>query len=193
MWRIAGALIIAAFCAVYLGKALAQRKRGIRTYRIAQDRSDPQRFRVESIMQIATVGALIAGVISIALDTGMFSTGVRIAGLLVGLAGVGIFAASASTMRDNWRAGIAPDDKTEMVTSGIYRCSRNPAFLGFDLMYLGILLAFFNWPLLVLTLLAVVMLHLQILQEERYLSTTFGKCYSEYRSSTRRYLGRKQR
>lgn len=27
-------------------------------------------------------------------------------------------------------------DKTELITNGIYQISRNPAFLGFDLLYL---------------------------------------------------------
>ena len=43
-------------------------------------------------------------------------------------------------MRDFWRAGIPETDKTELVTEGIYQISRNPAFLGFDLLYIGILL-----------------------------------------------------
>ena len=40
-------------------------------------------------------------------------------------------------MKDSWQAGIPDKDKTELVTTGIYRFSRNPAFLGFDLMYVG--------------------------------------------------------
>ncbi len=43
-------------------------------------------------------------------------------------------------MKDSWRAGIPDSDKTELVTTGIYKYSRNPAFLGFDLQYMGVLL-----------------------------------------------------
>lgn len=43
-------------------------------------------------------------------------------------------------MRDSWRAGISETDKTELVTEGIYQISRNSAFLGFDLLYIAILL-----------------------------------------------------
>ncbi len=39
-----------------------------------------------------------------------------------------------------WRAGVSEKEKTELVTAGIYRWSRNPAFLGFDLLYIGFLL-----------------------------------------------------
>ena len=52
---------------------------------------------------------------------------------------------------------------------GIYRYSRNPAFLGFDLMYAGVLLLYGNLLTLGFSVFAMVMLHLQILQEERYL------------------------
>ena len=95
-------------------------------------------------------------------------------------------------MRDSWRAGIPETDRTEFVSTGIYRYSRNPAFLGFDLMYLGILLLFFNLPLLLFTLWAMVMLHLQILQEERYLPTVFGTAYATYQKQVCRYLGRRR-
>ena len=47
-------------------------------------------------------------------------------------------------MRDSWRAGIPERDGTELVTGGLYAFSRNPAFLGFDLMYLGVFLLFAN-------------------------------------------------
>ena len=94
-------------------------------------------------------------------------------------------------MRDSWRAGIPEHDKTEMVTTGIYSISRNPAFLGFDLVYLGFLLMFFNPVLLVFTIFAVVMLHLQILQEEKFMADTFGSEYEKYRKHVFRYIGSK--
>ena len=86
---------------------------------------------------------------------------------------------------------MAENDKTEMITNGIYQVSRNPAFLGFDYVYMGLLLMFFNVPLMLFTAFAVTMLHLQILQEERYLRTVFGDDYIAYQNKVCRYLGRK--
>ena len=42
------------------------------------------------------------------------------------------------------------------------------------------------------TVFAIVMLHLQILQEERYLTAAFGAEYLKYRHQVLRYLGRRK-
>ena len=96
-------------------------------------------------------------------------------------------------MKDSWRAGIPDKDKTELVTDGIYAYSRNPAFLGFDLQYIGVLLMYCNLLTGMFTVFAIVMLHQQILQEERYLTTVFGTEYLDYHHQVFRYLGRRKK
>ena len=94
---------------------------------------------------------------------------------------------------ENWRAGVQKEEKTSLVTTGIYSISRNPAFLGFDLMYIGILFSFFNWFLCFTTGFAVVFFHLQIVNvEEDFLIEAFGNEYLQYKSKVCRYLGRKR-
>ena len=91
------------------------------------------------------------------------------------------------------KAGVSKNDKTELVTNGIYQISRNPAFLGFDLLYIGTLLMFFNWILCFLTVFAVIMYHLQIVNvEEDFLFSTFGNEYLQYKKKVCRYIGRKR-
>ena len=91
------------------------------------------------------------------------------------------------------KAGVFKTDKTELVTNGIYQISRNPAFLGFDLLYIGTLLMFFNWILCFLTVFAVIMYHLQIVNvEEDFLFATFGNEYLQYKKKVCRYIGRKR-
>lgn len=100
--------------------------------------------------------------------------------------------AEVLTMKDSWRAGVSETDKTELVTDGIYQISRNPAFLGFDLVYIGILLLFFNWILVLFSVFAMVMFHLQIVKvEEKFLVSVFGEDYAQYKKTVNRYLGRK--
>ena len=110
-------------------------------------------------MKIVTILVPIAEVISICINATGLPDGARTAGIVVAALGALSFISSVVTMRDSWRAGVSETDKTELVTNGIYRFSRNPAFLGFDLVYIGILLMFFNWILLAVSAAAMVMFH----------------------------------
>lgn len=189
--QVSALVIMIAFYGCYFIKMLNQRKKGITTDQIGKGKEGFVKF-VETAMKAATYLVPAAEVISILLDTSLFHTYIRVLGLCVGVIGTAVFIISVLTMRDSWRAGVSKTDKTELVTDGIYQISRNPAFLGFDLVYIGILLAFFNWPLFAASLLAVIMFHLQIVNvEEDFLIETFGDEYLAYRRKVRRYLGRK--
>lgn len=190
-WRTTSILILMAFYSIYIGKMLLQKKQGIQTDQIAKREERDKIFYTELLMKIATYSVVMAEVVSIFVIEPDLPIGIMIAGVLLGIAGDLIFAVAVVTMRDSWRAGIAEEDNREMITSGIYKISRNPAFLGFDCVYLGILLLFFNWILLFFSVFAAVMLHLQILQEEKYLPVAFGEEYISYKKHVCRYLGRK--
>ena len=181
--------IIISFYAIYIGKAIIQKGKDIQTDQIAKGNKHGSLFIVELTMKLATYSIVVVELISICLNTTAFSLPVRIAGAISGVVGVVIFGIAVYTMRDSWRAGIPEKDKTELVVSGIFRISRNPAFLAFDMVYLGILLMFFNWVLFFFTLWAMIMLHLQIKQEEKFLLATFGEAYSKYKKQTGRYIG----
>ena len=183
-------LVLAVFYGIYFGKVLAQKRRGIRTRQIGR-RKEKSIHTVEVLMSIATLGAPMAQLMSIAFGWSHLPANARFTGFLMGLLGGGIFLLSVLCMKDSWRAGIPDKDRTELVTTGIYRYSRNPAFLGFDLMYAGVLLLYGNLLTLGFSVFAMVMLHLQILQEERYLVHAFGAPYQAYCRQVFRYLGRK--
>lgn len=76
--------------------------------------------------------------------------------------------------------------------NGIYNWSRNPAFVGFDLLFLSICLMYFNILLVCVSVWAAVMLHLQILQEETHMYHMFGDEYVQYTKQTLRYFGKKR-
>lgn len=189
-YAILALLVLAAFYDVYFTKMLAQKWRGIQTRQIGR-RKEKSIHTVEVLMSIATLAAPIAQLLSIAFGWSYLPTNARFTGFCVGMLGNVIFLLSVLCMRDSWRAGIPDKDKTELVTTGIYRFSRNPAFLGFDFMYVGVLLLYGNLLTLGFSAFAIAMLHLQILQEERYLANTFGAPYQEYCRHVSRYLGRK--
>lgn len=92
------------------------------------------------------------------------------------------------TMKKSWRAGIDESQNTELITDGIYRFSRNPAFLSHDLLSTGIFLAYFTKMTFFFGILCPVMFHYQILFEEDYLEKKFGDTYLSYKAKTRRYF-----
>ena len=141
-------------------------------------------------MGIATVEIIPAQLLSITFGWSHLPANACFTGFCIGMVGDLIFLISVLCMKDSWRAGIPDRDRTDLVTDGLYAFSRNPAFLGFDLQYIGVLLMFCNLLTAAFTVFAVSMLHLQILQEERYLTAAFGAEYLKYRHQVLRYLGR---
>lgn len=184
-------LILAVFYGIYLIKQQWQKHRGIQTMQIGR-RKETKKHTVETLMGIATVGIIPAQLLSIGFGWSHLSANARFTGFCIGILGDLIFLISVLCMRDSWRAGIPDRDRTELVTNGIYAFSRNPAFLGFYLQYIGVLLMYCNLLTGMFTVFAIVMLHLQILQEERYLTIAFGTKYLDYRHQVRRYLGRRK-
>ena len=183
---------IIAFYGCYFLKMFHQKRQGIQTDQIGKDKIGFVKF-VEITMKIAAILVFIAGLVSIFLETGHSLTAIRVMGAIISVGGTVIFIVAVWTMRDSWRAGVSKTDKTELITNGIYHISRNPAFLGFDLLYIGTLLMFFNWILCFLTVFAVIMYHLQIVNvEENFLLVAFGNEYLQYKKKVCRYIGRRR-
>lgn len=190
-FQIIAIVILLAFYGCYFTKMILQRKKGIRTNQMGKGKTGVVK-RIEITMKIASLLVPAAELVSIVVNTSCLPVWVRIAGAFVGSCGVFVFILAVVTMRDSWRAGVSETEHTELVTSGVYQISRNPAFLGFDLVYIGILLMFFNWVLFAVSVFAGLMFHLQIVNvEEDFLVRTFGEAYLDYRKKVKRYLGRR--
>ena len=194
LFQILAIMILLVFYGCYFTKMYSQKKKGIRTDHIGRGKGKKGLvLMIELALKVVTYLVPVVEVISIINNTSSMPFGVRCLGVVLGVLGDTVFIISVLTMRDNWRAGVAEDAKTELVTEGIYQYSRNPAFLGFDLVYIGILLMFFNTGLFEITLLVILLLHLQIVNvEEDFLIATFGQEYVEYRKKVRRYFGRRR-
>lgn len=77
----------------------------------------------------------------------------------------------------------------QLVTSGIYRFTRNPIYLGFLLMVIGLPLnSGLYWGIVLAPFYVFMMNRLIIQHEEAYLGRKFGKSYSSYTSRVRRWL-----
>jgi protein-S-isoprenylcysteine O-methyltransferase Ste14 len=77
----------------------------------------------------------------------------------------------------------------QLVTSGIYRFTRNPVYLGFMLMVVGLPLnSGLYWGVVMAPLYMMTMTRLVIEQEEAYLEKKFRDVYTGYKSRVRRWL-----
>ena len=78
---------------------------------------------------------------------------------------------------------------TAIVTAGPYGLTRNPAYLGMALVYVGIaFLADAPWALVPLPLVLLVINNGVIVREERYLERKFGSEYLDYKRTVRRWI-----
>lgn len=191
LFKVSALIIMLVFYACYFSKMIMQKKQGIQTDQLGKGKQGFIKF-IEVTLKTVTCIVPVVELVSIILNYTMSTLPLRIAGIIIGALGDIVFIVAVVTMADNWRAGVSKTDKTELVTKGIYQISRNPAFLGFDLVYLGVLLMFFNWVLFAITIIAYVLFHLQIVNvEEDFLSAAFKDDYLKYCKKVNRYFGRK--
>ena len=89
------------------------------------------------------------------------------------------------------RAGTTPNPTrptTALVTHGPFRLTRNPMYLAWELVVVGVGLAVHApWVILMAIPAAIVTRRLVIDKEERYLAATFGAEYQDYKSHVRRW------
>jgi protein-S-isoprenylcysteine O-methyltransferase Ste14 len=94
---------------------------------------------------------------------------------------------SSLSLGKSIRLGL-PVENTNLKTRGIYKLSRNPMYVGFNFLTISGMIYFLNPIIILLGLYSIVIYHLIILGEERFLSKKFGEEFSKYMMKTRRYL-----
>ena len=110
-------------------------------------------------------------------------------GYLLTFIGLGLaIGAVAQFMKE--RTTLEPHGSvTEIVTSGPYRFSRNPIYLGFVCLLIGFPFIFRTyWGLILSPLFMWSLYQLVIKHEEAYLERKFGGNYTSYKSRVRRWL-----
>ena len=88
------------------------------------------------------------------------------------------------------RTTVKPfEESTVLLTSGVYRLSRNPMYLGFELILIGVALLLGSLtPLAVVLLFPLLMEARFIRAEERMLDRQFGRSWSAYQEEVRRWI-----
>lgn len=82
-----------------------------------------------------------------------------------------------------------PENSTTLVTSGIYRVTRNPMYVGLTLVLVG-WAAFLcsAWALPGPVVFVLYITRFQVVPEERALAVKFGAAYAQYTAHVRRWL-----
>lgn len=128
------------------------------------------------VYQLSTAGLFV----------GMFFENIHIqslgfgAGLGLYLLGLGLLAAAVAAFCSPSQTGIS--------TKGIYRFSRNPMYVAYDLIFLGCATLAKSWLLLGLTACFILSGHWIIRAEERWCAARFGEEYQAYYKRVRRYF-----
>jgi protein-S-isoprenylcysteine O-methyltransferase Ste14 len=91
-------------------------------------------------------------------------------------------------MDKSWRIGFDTQQQTELKTTGLFKISRNPVFLGMSASLFGIFLVIPNAFTLLVFVLGFVSFQVQIRLEEEYLLKTHGDNYLQYCQKTKRWL-----
>ena len=104
-------------------------------------------------------------------------------------AGIGLFIVIISLVNlgSSTRLGL-PEENTAFKEDGLYRFSRNPMYLGFNLLTLSSMLFCADILVAVAGIYSMAVYHLIILGEEAFLKQRFGEVYLEYMRRVRRYV-----
>ena len=184
--------LLCVFYGIYFVKMVLLRKQGIAADLLGKGDKPKGAVLVERVLKAITYLGAAAQFVSVLYPNLIWSIAAplpfQIIGIALAAAGVVFFLLSVTIMRGNWRAGFDEKQDTALVTGGVYRFSRNPAFVGFGLLYIGCSLSVPSAVILIVTVTVITAFHIQILGEEKFLAKKFGQEYIEYKGSVRRYF-----
>ena len=183
-------ILFALFVIMVLFRAVVLRKRGVRVIVFGQtDKSDfllvPLVLAIAYTALANTFGLPIWGVLIRPFWYGVISGWV---GLILCLVSTTGFALTLASFGDSFRVGIDAEKPDKLVTNGMFSISRNPIYVCFILFFTGLYLVHRNIVIAVAVVLFAIVIHRQVIREEKFLTSHYGKDYEEYRNKVRRYL-----
>ena len=106
------------------------------------------------------------------------------------VAGVGAIIMLAGMIEFRSLKRISEVESSGLVTTGVYRWSRNPQYVGWYLVLLGVPLMGASALAFLYSVAGIIVFHFYITRtEEPYLERIFGEEYLSYKSRTPRYIG----
>ena len=193
MIKILSLFILSAFVISFIGKNIILYKHyKINPFVIKKGNKESKTKKIEGMLMISFYLWAIILIIenfNIELVPSLYSNIiVGYLGIILMLIALVLFIVSVKTMKTSWRVGIDKENKTKLVTNGIFSISRNPVFLSFDLILISLVLVYPNIIVLLLSVIDIYSINLQIKEEEKHLINEFGDEYKKYCKKVRRYI-----
>jgi protein-S-isoprenylcysteine O-methyltransferase Ste14 len=114
---------------------------------------------------------------------------VAVAGLVLALVGLVVVLAAQSAIGASWRIGVDEAERTELVTTGLFRRVRNPIFPGMAMVAAGVLLMAPTVVAAVALACLIAAVEIQVRAvEEPCLARVHGETYRAYVASSGRFL-----
>ncbi len=155
--------------------------------------NEPDGAAVRFPPPLVYVAAVVLGVLlqafAFPLPLGL-SLGLQIgAGAASALLGIALVAAAFGLFRRTGQDPAPWKSTPQIISTGIYRFTRNPMYLGMGLIQAGIGIGLGNgWIVALLPLVLALIYVIAIRHEEAYLERKFGDEYVAYKRSVRRWL-----
>ena len=115
---------------------------------------------------------------------------IRVVGALVAIGALVATIECWKRMGRNWRMAVTPGEKTELVTTGLYRSIRHPIYALSILLVAATAFVLPTWPMIAIALTNATLVNLKARNEERHLLGMHGDAYAAYLADTGRFLPR---
>ena len=112
----------------------------------------------------------------------------KITGLVLGHVSLAGIMLAQLQMKQSWRIGIDFENRTRLVTSGLFSVSRNPIYFFMLIGLIGIFLIIPGAITFGVLFAAYLMLHITIRMEESFLRKQHGDDYISYKQKVRRLI-----
>lgn len=93
-------------------------------------------------------------------------------------------------MGKNWRMAVAPDQQTELVTTGLYKYVRHPIYAVSIILMLCTVVVIPTVPVVVMAAIHITLMIMKARNEERFLLGVHGAAYEQYCRRTGRFFPR---
>jgi len=136
-----------------------------------------------------TLGCLLSLIIPIGARLASPNGSALAVGLTFVALGFALAGVSARAFRRSGTEVVPGRPAHALVTTGPYKFTRNPIYIGMTLVYFGLAIVMTSiWVLLLLIPVLMILQHGVVLQEEAYLKRRFGAAYRKYQAHVPRWL-----